>query len=53
MNKFEFHFFTSFRNYFNDNWFEKCTNVSMLLGFKDWLERVLAKVNEELMKYED
>ena len=53
MNKFEFHLFTAFRNYFNDVWFEKCTDVSKLLSFKDWLERMLVKVNKEIEKYED
>lgn len=53
MNKFEFHFYTSFINYFDDNWFARCSNVPTLLGFKEWLERLLVIVNKELEKYED
>jgi hypothetical protein len=53
MTKFEFHLFTAFRNYFDCGWFEKCSNKSTLLSFKDWLEQMLAKVNKELRKYAD
>lgn len=53
MNKFEFHFYTSFMNYFNDLWIKKCSNVPTLFGFKKDLEKLLALVNKELEKYED
>lgn len=52
MNKFEFHLMTAFKNYFNESWIKKCRNVSTLLGFKEWLEKMLFLVNKELDKIE-
>ena len=53
MSKFEFHFFTSFWNYFNKNWIEKCTNKPTLWTLKTMLETRLEKINEKLEELED
>ena len=52
MTKFEFHFYTSFINYFNKQWVEKCSCVPTLIMLQSQLASMLKIVNEKLNKYE-
>lgn len=50
MSKWEFHFYTAFMNYWKNILDIESRDTTMLIGFKNDLEMLLAKVNKELRK---